>query len=331
MAMQNNIPPFEEIASFSNLFRAWRNFSRRKKQKHDVAEFAFRLSDNLLSLQRDMLSGNYRHGGYTHFRIADPKPRDIHKASVRDRIVHHAVYQALYPYFDQQFIHDSYSCRKDKGTHRAIDRFREYARQEGKNNTRTVWILKGDITKCFASVEHSTLLRLLKNHIHDERLFAILTTIVQSFFAVRPGVGIPLGNLTSQLFVNIYLNEFDQFVQRTLRMHSYIRYADDFAFFSCTRSVLEEHIMIIDQFLKKYLVLTLHPRKVAIRTLASGVDFLGWVHFPGYRVLRTTTKRRMYGKLAHNFRPAVRASYRGLLRHGNTHTIQRHLLMNEDN
>lgn len=167
---QKSMPSFEKIVSLEELFRAWRAFSCGKKNKPDVAEYAFRITTNLHSLHEDLTKGTYRHGTYFHFRVNDSKPRDIHKASVRDRIVHHAIYQALYPYFDKRFIHDSYSCRVDKGTHRALRRFEQLAREEGRNHTRTTWVLKCDIRKCFASINHAILKNLLEKHVRDLRL-----------------------------------------------------------------------------------------------------------------------------------------------------------------
>ena len=117
-----------------------------------MQEFGRDLMRNVLALHRDLATDAYRHGGYHHFKIADPKPRDIHKASVRDRLVHHALYRQLYPFFDTTFITDSYSCRREKGTHRAMNRFREFAYQVSKNDTRTCWVLKCDIRKFFASI-----------------------------------------------------------------------------------------------------------------------------------------------------------------------------------
>src|SRR3989344_5931763 len=145
--MKYIIPPFEEIFSFENLFRSFKEFERGKKYKSDVAEFKSRLVENLFSLHSDIVKGNYKHGGYFHFKISDPKPRDIHKASVRDRVLHHAIYRALYPLFDSKLIFDSYSCRIQKGTHKALYRFEEFARSESQNYSNTVWILKCDVRK----------------------------------------------------------------------------------------------------------------------------------------------------------------------------------------
>ncbi len=312
------IPSFDEIVSFKNLFASWREFRKGKSRKEDVAEFELRLIPHLLSLHRDLASGSYRHGGYVHFKVNDSKPRDIHKASVRDRVVHHAVYRALYPYFDQRFIFDSYSCRNDKGTHRALDRFSSSARKEGLNHTRTVWVLKCDAKKFFASINHEVLVAMLRPHIRDTRLMAILREIIDSFSSDDDTRGIPLGNLTSQLLANVYLNPLDHYIKRTLHAQHYIRYADDFVILSAQKEYLKEVFPPIADFLSNNLRLSLHETTPVLRTVASGIDFLGWVHFIDHRVIRRKTLVKMRRAFSLNAFPETIASYLGMLSHGNT-------------
>ncbi len=276
--------------------------------------------DNILDLRHSLQIKTYTHGGYEAFNISDPKPRNIHKASVRDRLLHHAVYRALYPYFDKRFIHDSYSCRLNKGTHKAIERFRSFGYKVSKNNTKTCWMLKCDIKKFFASIDHQILLNILTKHIDDTDTLWLLKQVISSF-EIKEGKGLPLGNLTSQLLVNIYMNEFDQFVKRKLKVKYYIRYADDFVIFSRDKNELNRNLSYIVSYLETELKLKLHPDKVFIKTLASGLDFLGWVHFPHHRILRTATKRRMLKKLKVNQSIKAKATYLGMLKHGDTHKI----------
>ena len=316
---------FEEIASVQNLLGAWREFLPGKRGKRDVQEFQLRLMDNILSLRNDLINGMYRHGGYQAFKISDPKPRDIHKASVRDRLVHHAIYRQLYPFFDRTFIADSFSCRNEKGTHAAMNRLRRFAYIVGKNNTRTCWMLQCDIRKFFANVDHVALIGILRSHIQEEKIINLLSEVIGSF-STKPGVGLPLGNLTSQLLVNIYMNEFDQFVKHALKAKHYIRYADDFVVLANNREWLEIILPEIRNFLANRLKLTLHPNKVSIKTLASGIDFLGWVHFPDHRVLRTTTKRRAISRVTDDPKEQRVASYLGMLKHGNAQGIKNAIL-----
>ncbi|MEK6820942.1 MAG: RNA-directed DNA polymerase, partial [archaeon] len=222
--------------------------------------------------------------------------------------------------------HDSYSCRVAKGTHRALNRFRTLAYQASHNHTRTLWILKCDIKKFFASINHSILLSILERQIFDRDIIGLLGKIISSFHSGIQGVGLPLGNLTSQLFANIYLNDLDQFIKHQLRLKHYIRYADDFVILNYNRDYLLQILPIINSFLLDKLKLTLHPSKIFLKTLASGVDFLGWGHFPDHRVLRTATKRRMFKKLQiPDNKPGVIQAYLGLLKYGNTHKLRERL------
>lgn len=280
---------------------------------------------NIIALHRDLVSGTYHHGGYKYFKIIDPKSRDIHKASVRDRLVHHALYRQLYPLFDRTFISDSYSCRKEKGTHRAMNTFRKYSGRAGSNRAKTVWVLKCDVRKFFASIDQSILLSVLRRYLPDERTLALLQTVVESFHSTAPGKGLPLGNLTSQLLVNIYMNEFDQFVKHRLKVKRYIRYADDFVALSADKEQLLKILPYMEVFLRDKLKLVLHPQKVSISTLASGVDFLGWVHFSEHRALRTSTRRRMFRNMAENTKPVRISSYLGMLSHGNAYRLQQEI------
>lgn len=291
-----------------------------KRNKTDVQGFSLSLMENILDLHRNLRERTYSHGLYKAFRINDPKPRQIHKSLVRDRLLHHAVYQKLYPFFDKTFIADSYSCRLEKGTHRAIGRFRKFAWKESRNHTRTLWVLKCDIRKFFENINHQILIDIFKKHIPDTDIIWLLQNIIQSFSVVE-GRGLPLGNLTSQLFVNIYMNEFDQWLKHQMKTKYYIRYADDFVVMSHNKDWLKELLPKIGGFLEEKLKLQLHPDKVSINTLASGIDFLGWVHFPNYRTLRTSTKKRMLRKIGGKPSEPTVNSYLGLLSHGNAYKL----------
>lgn len=332
---------FEDIVSVENLLGAWKEFECGKKNRKDVQDFSTKLMNNIFSLHEDLFNHTYKHGGYQAFKINDPKPRDIHKATVRDRLLHHAIYRILYPFFDKTFTADSFSCRFEKGTHKAIKRFREFAFKVSKNNTRTCWILKCDIRKFFANIDHEILIKILREHIADENIMELLENVIGSFSSGKIGVGLPLGNLTSQLFVNIYMNKFDQFARHKLKAKFYIRYADDFVFFSENKESLEEKVILVGDFLQKELKLELHPNKVFIKTLSSGVDFLGMVNFPNHRILRTNTKSRMLKKLRKkkedfddeiilekDYNQSLQ-SYLGILKHCHGHKLE--IEMNKNN
>lgn len=306
---------------------SWREFLKGKRKRKDISFFSLNIADNILNLHENLAKKTYTHGKYFAFKINDPKPRDIHKAEVADRLLHHAVYRVLYPYFDKKFIYDSYSCRVDKGTHRAINRFRNFGWKVSNNDTRTAWVLKCDIKKFFASINHKVLFKILEKHIEDADTLWLFREIVKSFHTDNTNNnGLPLGNLTSQLLINVYMNEFDQFVKRKLKVEYYIRYADDFVALHKDKKYLEELVPVLSEFLEKELILSLHPKKLFIKTLNSGVDFLGWVHFSHHRVLRTSTKRRMFTKIQKNRSKETLASYLGLLSHGDSYKLETELL-----
>lgn len=303
---------FDSIISTENLLISWREFLNGKRNRRDVVEFSMNLMDNIFSLHNDLEKKIYSHSKYEAFKINDPKPRDIHKANIRDRLLHHALYRILYPYFDKKFIYDSYSCRINKGTHKAIQRFKYFIGKVSKNNTKQCFVLKCDIKKFFASIDHEILKNILRKYIQDTDTLNLLSNIIDSFEK-----GLPLGNLTSHLLVNIYMNEFDQYIKHILKVKYYIRYADDFVVLSEDKDYLEKILKQMKDFLFENLKLTMHPNKVFIKTIYSGVDFLGWVHFPKHRVLRTATKNRMLRNLQNNMNEKAKASYLGMLKWGN--------------
>lgn len=317
---------YQDTISIENLLEAWKEFLVGKRGRKDVQEFQRNLMDNILQLHRELASKTYKHSPYEAFNISDPKPRNIHKASVRDRLLHHAIYRKLYLLFDRTFIPDSYSCRNNKGTHKAIARFKYFANKVSKNSTKVVWVLKCDIKKFFASVDQRILMNILKQYISDVEILELLSRILKSFNSDKKEVGLPLGNLTSQLFVNIYMNEFDQFVKHKLKVKYYIRYADDFVLLHQDRGWLEDQVYKIDGFLEERLKLQLHPKKVSIETFASGVDFLGWICFPTHKVIRTKTKNRMFKKLNIESSDNALNSYLGLLKHGNAYKVEREVI-----
>jgi len=206
-----------------------------------------------------------------------------------------------------------------------MNRFRDFTRKVSRNDTKTIWVLKCDIKKFFASIDQHILLEILRTHIPDKDIIYLIEKIVGSFYITIKGKGLPLGNLTSQLLVNIYMNELDQFVKHELKAKYYIRYADDFIVLSRNKRWLENVLWGIKNFLFVKLQLKLHPDKVSIKTLASGVDFLGWIHFPDHRVLRATTKRRMIKAIVNNPKRETVASYAGMLKHGNAYKLSRYV------
>jgi len=227
---------------------AWREFRRGKRSKPDVQQFEFNLEENIMQLHEALAAKTYIGSPYESFYVADPKLRHIHKASVRDRVLHQALFRILYPIFDQSFIYDSYSCRLKKGVHAGVSRLACFARTASSGYARVVYGAKLDIRKFFDSINHSILFNLIRKKINDPDTLQLISLIINSFETTR-GMGLPLGNVTSQLFANIYLNELDQFVKNKMKIRQYLRYCDDFIFLHANRDYIDECIRIIDTFL----------------------------------------------------------------------------------
>lgn len=325
---------FHKIISLQNLFRAWDEFKRGKIKKQDVAGFAVNLEEEIFQLHKNLLAEIYKHGSYHSFYINDPKRRNINKPTVLDRILHHAIHRILESIFEKSFIFDSYSSREGKGMHRAHERFNKFAWKLSRNDTKPVWILKCDIKKYFDSIDHSILLRLLREKIDDIELIQLLSEIIESF-QKQEGKGIPLGNLTSQLFSNVYLNPLDHYIKRELKVKYYIRYADDFVLMESNKNKLETCLKNIRSFIEEKLLLSLHPDKITFHRFSEGVDFLGYIIFPHHKILRIKTKRRMMKKIKilksslnskiiteERFKQSF-SSYLGLLKHGSTRKLQK--------
>jgi len=333
---------FEKIISPENLFLAWDNFKVGKTKKKDIQAFEWKLEQNIFQLARELRGRSYRHGSYASFYIRDPKQRHIHKAEVRDRILHHAVFAVLNPIFEPVFISHSFSCRIDKGTHKGVIALEKMVRKETQNYTQPCFILKCDVKKFFDTVDHGILMSILTRRIKDENAVGLLKEIVDSFSSEQSDIftarGLPIGNLTSQLFANIYLNELDQFVKNKLRIKYYARYTDDFVIVGDTKKELESILIKVGSFLKNNLLLELHPKKIVIKKYSQGVDFLGYIVLPHYQALRTKTKKRIFNKLkirivqhkageiSEKSLSQSLQSYLGVLLHADTYELKQELL-----
>lgn len=321
---------YSDLITIENLFQAWIEFRRGKKNRKDLQIFDRHLEDNIFALQNVLQVKTYMHGDYQEFYVHDPKKRHIHKASVQDRVVHHLLYTYLYPLFNSTFIYDSYSCRLEKGTHKGILRLEKFTRIVSQNYTQPCWALKLDIKKFFANIDYEILIKLLHQKIKDPDILWLLANVINSFNSDSgAGKGIPLGNLTSQIFSNIYMNELDQFIKHQLRIKYYIRYADDFVILSPDKRNFDLYISSIKEFLTTRLKLELHPKKIIIRKLEWGIDFLGYIVLPHYILPRTKTKRRIFTKLEskitdENFNQSLQ-SYLGYLSHSNSYKLTQKL------
>lgn len=316
---------FDDLITIENLFQAWDEFKREKRSKKDVQKFERHLENNLFGLYAELKRKTYRHGTYQEFYVTDPKRRHIHKSGVRDRVLHHLLYKYLYELFDKHFIYDSYSCRKNKGTHKAVKRLEKLARKVSKNYKGDCWSLKCDIKKFFASVDHRILKELIASRVKDGDINWLINNVIDSFSSEKGlSRGIPLGNLTSQIFSNVYLNELDQFVKHRLKMKHYLRYADDFLILSIDTKQHEEYFLAIDEFLEEKLKLELHPRKILVRKLSWGIDFCGYIILPYYILPRTKTKRRILKRIMNGYvENQVLQSYLGYISHANSFKLSK--------
>ncbi len=332
---------YNEIISPQNLFSAWDEFKKGKRKKKDVQKFEWKLEENIFQLCRDLKSKKYKHGPYTSFHIQDPKQRHIHKATVRDRILHHAIFKVVNRIFEPTFISHSFSCRIGKGTHGGINNISFMLRKISGNGFKPCFALKCDIKKFFDSVDHNILIGIIQKRIKDKNTLWLLEEIIESFISSQSNIfqrkGLPIGNLTSQLFANIYLNEFDQFVKHELKIKYYCRYTDDFVIVSDNQKILVGLISEIKDFLFARLQLNLHPKKVSIRKFHQGIDFLGYVSLPHYRVLRSKTRERIFRKLKKRVEEYKKGiitektleqslqSYLGVLTHANGYRVSQEL------
>ncbi len=291
---------FERLVSFDNLLLAYRKARRGKGRRPDVARFALDLEHRLFDLQRALASGEYLPGAYRLFTVYERKPRVIACAPFRDRVVHHAVMNLIEPPLDRTFIHDSYACRSGKGTHAAVDRYQGWAR-------RYPYALKMDVAGYFPSVDHDLLKTKLRRRIKDRRLLRLLDVIIDAspmtsgephYFAgddlltpLERRAGIPIGNLTSQFFANLFLDDLDHWLKEVFGARAYLRYVDDMVALDDDKGRLAEMLLAVRERLATDR-LRLHPRKVGISRTGDGLDLLGYLVYPGRRRMRADNGHR---------------------------------------
>jgi len=323
---------YEKICSFDNLLLAARKAQQGKRFKSNVARFNMNLEKELLKLQRELQQQSYQPGEYRSFFIYEPKKRMISAAPYRDRVVHHALMNVIGNIFEKSFIFDSYANQIGKGTHRAVLRFQKYLR-------RYRYVLKSDIKKYFPSIDHEILKQKIRNKIADNKTLWLIDTIIDNsnpqvkVIDYFPGDdlltplerrrGLPIGNLTSQFFANVYLNDFDHFIKEQLRCKAYLRYVDDSVTLANEKSFLHDVKWAMEDYLAD-LRLRLHPGKCHIFLSELGVDFLGYRVFPTHIKLRMSNAlrfRRRLKKMAQQYEqgrisiPEITASVQSWLGH----------------
>ncbi|MCI5210481.1 MAG: RNA-directed DNA polymerase, partial [Candidatus Electrothrix sp. ATG2] len=241
-----------------------------------------------------ILSGRYWPGEYSTFQVRDPKPRQICAAPFHDRVVFHAVCNVLEPLFERRLIFDSWACRRGKGSHAAIKRAQYFSR-------RHEYFLQGDVHKYFDSIDHASLKILLRRIIKDKRLLALLDRIINHAPpGLPPGKGLPIGNLTSQHFANLYLGELDHFIKEVLHVRGYVRYMDDILLFADNKPTLHNAFAELKQFLAARLQLALKNENVIPTPVSEGIPFLGFRIFPAMIRLDRRTLRRFRRRFRHH-------------------------------
>ena len=267
---------YEKIYDFENLHKAWEEARKGKRYRDDVLIFNRNYEEQLINIQNHLIYETYEVGKYHTFYVYEPKKRLIVSLPFKDRIVQWAIYRQLFPLYEKTFIFDSYACRKGKGTHKAADRLQYWLRQTERKPER-YYYLKMDISKYFYRVDHDILLKILARRIKDQRLLNLLEKIINCEsmnFGLPPGKepdevavsdrlsnkGMPIGNLTSQMFANIYLNEVDQYAKHELGLHYYIRYMDDIIILHHDKKYLAEVKELLRAFLSDELRLDLNNK-----------------------------------------------------------------------
>jgi len=291
---------FAKIISFANLLLAAHKAAVGKREQPNVMLFFDRLEENLWRLQEELQTQTYQPGEYSTFQIYESKPRMISAASFRDRVVHHALINVIGPLFERSFIFDSYANRLGKGTHRAIRRYQHFLRDYR-------YALKCDIKKYFPSIDLEILKIILRRRLADSQILWLIDAIIDGsnpqeavidyfpgddlFTPIERRKGLPIGNLTSQFFANLYLNPLDHFIKKILRCCAYLRYVDDFVLFANSKAELwkwREQITIFLQGLR----LKLHPQRCYIFPARVGWRFLGQQIFRTHRLLAAENVRR---------------------------------------
>ncbi|HEJ4320077.1 RNA-dependent DNA polymerase [Alcaligenes faecalis] len=294
---------YPNVYSFEALHAAYIRARRNKRDRREVQRFEQDLEGNLIQLQNELIWGMYKTGRYRTFEVYEPKQRTVAALPFRDRVVQHALVAAIEPIWERRFIHDSYACRPGRGTHRGADRAQAMLRKVKRQHGR-VYVLKADIAKYFYSIDHGVLKALLRKRIRCKQTLALLDSIIDS--TADPGdphpVGLPIGNLTSQLFANLYLHELDEFVKHELREKHYIRYMDDFMIASHDKAHLHEVRAIIERFLWERLRLKTNAKTQVFpvgERNGRALDFLGYRIWTTHRRIRKSSISRISRTLKH--------------------------------
>lgn len=308
------------LFTLENIYRAFMQCRKRKRRTINALIFEENLEENLVALHHELNNGSYHPGAYQAFLVEKPKRREIFAADFRDRVVHHILVHHLEKKWEPIFIYDSYACRQEKGTHKAVYRLRSFTLQATCNQTQKSWYLQLDIKGFFICIDREILFERLFSKERDPMILWLIRTLVfndplhacrfrkatrddflslpehKTLFKATPGCGLPIGNLTSQFFANVYLDLLDQYVKHQLKVRYYVRYCDDFVLLSDHPEQLLAWKNSIQQFLRVHLRLTLNNR-TKLRPITDGIDFLGYIVRPNYLLVRRRVIGGLYERL----------------------------------
>ena len=359
----------------TDLFQAYYDARKNKRKTVNQLKFELEYEKNLFELYDEILEKRYKPLKSIAFVVDRPVKREIFAADFRDRVVHHLIYNYISPIFEKTFINDSYSCRKGKGTHYGINRIDKFIRSDSENYTKDAYILKLDITGYFMAMNKNILFQKIKTELQKQEqkinfdfelvLYLIKQTIfndpvkncivkgkksdwhglpkTKSLFYAAKDCGLPIGNLTSQLFGNIYMNEFDHFVKQNCGINYYGRYVDDFVLIHNSKEYLKSLTPVISEFLLSTLKLTLHPKKIYLQHYSKGIKYLGTIIKPNRIYIANRTKGNFHEAIE-DWNKIIRAnkkqtsteldvfissinSYLGIMKHYKTYKIRKKMLL----
>ncbi len=317
------------LFTMENIYKAYLRCRKNKRRTINAMRFEQDSEENLVALHEELTGGTYKPGSSMAFMVEKPKRREIFAADFRDRVVHHILVGYLEPEWERRFIHDSYACRKEKGTHRGVERLRSFTRKVTANGTRQAYYLQLDIRGFFIALNRRILYERLAAHESDQTVLWLIRLILfndparncrfrnttrtdfeklpphKTLFKAQPDCGLPIGNLTSQFFANVYLDALDQFVKHGLKARYYLRYCDDIVLLSADKEQLEQWEKQIGEFLRDRLQLELNDRR-KLRPVSDGIDFLGYVVRSDYLLVR----RRVVGALRERLKQTEQAIFR---------------------
>ncbi len=351
-----------DITSFHNILHAYHKCRRKKRLKPSSSAFEFYMEKEIIELEQKLKDKSYAPKKFSVFVVTEPKIREIFAAGFSDRVVHHFLVDYLLPIFEPKFIFDSFACRAGKGTHFAIERLSHFLRQITVNSNKKAYYLQADVKSFFPSINHDILFTIIKKQINNPYILWLTKIIIyhdctqqpikkgqlslfnkvpahKSLFYVPKGQGLPIGNLTSQFFANIYLNELDQYVKHQLKCKYYIRYVDDFVILHEDKDKLYQIKNEIEKFLHDKLALDLHPHKWKVQNVNNGIDALGYITKPTYKLVRKRVVKTLKRKLV-KFQKVKQEeldldyvvtcinSYYAHFRHANSYKLRKHLWEN---